>query len=349
MKSEAQVKVWQDGPIGFIRLNRPRALNALSHDMILKMEAALIEWEDDNEVSAVVVDGEGERAFCAGGDIVTLYHRGRADPEVGRQYWRDEYRLNALIGRYKKPYIALMDGIVMGGGVGISAHGSCRVVSEKTMLAMPEVAIGFIPDVGGTYLLSRTPGKSGLYLGLSGARINAADAIYAGFADAFVPGNKLEELVAALVDGMPANAALDKFKADPESGTLKQLQDRIDDAFSRDTALGCVMRLEEMSEGADQWAKTTLGTIRASCPLSVAATFAAIRSATGRSLEQCLAAEYRFSHKVLLGSEFYEGVRAALIDKDRAPEWHPATLEEVTPEMVTAALAPIGDREWSAH
>jgi len=349
VNSDDEVIIWREGPIGRLRLNRPRALNALSHDMIIDIENALIKWRDDDAISAVVIDGEGERAFCAGGDIVTLYHTGRADPEPGRQYWRDEYRLNALIGRYKKPYIALMDGIVMGGGVGISAHGSHRIVTEKTMLAMPEVAIGFLPDVGGTYLLSRAPGKSGLYLGLSGARIKADDAIYAGFADAFIASNRLAELVAALVNGLPANAALDKFKTEPVGGVLKQLQERIDDAFGRGTALGCVMRLEEMLEGGDQWAKTTLDAIRASCPLSLAATFAAIRSAGGKELETCLAVEYRFSHKALLGSEFYEGVRAAVIDKDRAPKWRPATLEEITPEMAAAALAPIGDREWSAH
>jgi len=349
MSAKDEVIIWRDGPVGRIHLNRPKALNALSHDMILTMQAALIKWQDDNEVSAVVVDAEGERAFCAGGDVVNLYHTGRADPEPGRQYWRDEYRLNELIGRYKKPYIALMDGIVMGGGVGISAHGSCRIVTEKTLLAMPEVAIGFLPDVGGTYLLARAPGKTGLYLGMSGKRIKAADAIYAGFADVFVASDRLAELVAALVNGMPAGAALNKFKGDPDPGTLKQMRASIDDAFSRDTALECVARLGEMSEGGDQWARTTLEAIRASCPLSVAATFAAIRSANERSLEQCLAAEYRFSYKALLGSEFYEGVRAAVVDKDRAPKWHPATLEQVTPEMTAAALAPIGDKEWSAH
>ncbi|VAW17677.1 3-hydroxyisobutyryl-CoA hydrolase [hydrothermal vent metagenome] len=349
MSNQDEVIIWQEAAIGRIRLNRPRALNALSHQMILDIKDALIKWENDNNISAVVIDATGERAFCAGGDVVNLYHTGRADPEPGRQYWRDEYRLNALIGRYKKPYIALMDAIVMGGGVGISAHGSCRIVTEKTLLAMPEVGIGFLPDVGGTYLLARAPGKTGLYLGMTGMRIKAADAIYAGFADVFVPGDKLNELVAMLEEGVSIEKAIGKFKTNPDPAPLKQLQERIEDAFGRDTALGCLIRLEEMSKAGDQWAQTTLDAIRASCPMSVAATFGAIKNAEGRSLEQCLAAEYRFSHKALLGSEFYEGVRAAVVDKDRSPKWSPATLEEITPEMVAAALAPIGDREWSAH
>lgn len=347
MSEDVQVLFRQEGTIGFIRLNRPKALNALSHGMILEMETALIDWADDKNVSAIVIEGSGEKAFCAGGDIVQLYHGSLADPETGRQYWCDEYRLNGLIGDYQKPYIALMDGIVMGGGVGVSSHGSHRIVTERTMLAMPETAIGFLPDVGGTYLLSRSPGKTGLYLGLTGARMNGADAVYAGFADALVRSDALADFSAALTGGMGIEDALKKTSSPPDIGTLAHLQDRIDDAFGKASVLEIIAQLEEMSNAGDEWTKNTLGILRKNCPLSVMATFEAINAASGKSLEECLTAEFRFAHRAVAGTEFFEGVRAAVIDRDKNPKWRPATLEDVTPDMVKETLAPLGNNEWN--
>ncbi len=343
---QEQILFWQQGAIGFIRLNRPKALNALTHEMIFDIQKTLINWAKDISIEAVIIDGAGEKAFCAGGDIVKLYNNSPTNAKQGQQYWYDEYQLNALIANYAKPYIAIMDGITMGGGVGISAHGSHRIVTEKTMLAMPEVGIGFLPDVGGTYLLSRSPGKVGLYLGMSGARMGAADAIYAGFDDNYIASDRLEDFANEMINGASPKEAIKAFSTAPEEGALKNLQSKINLAFGKDTVLEIVSQLEKMSENGDEWAIKTLKAIRRSCPLSVAAAFAAINNAKNLSLIECLQAEYRFAHKALLGTEFYEGVRAAVIDKDRKPKWQPATLEQVTPEMVRDILAPLGKDEW---
>ena len=349
MSEQAQVIFSQQGAIGFIRLNRPKNLNALSHKMILEMTIMLRKWEKDKTISAVIIEGAGEKAFCAGGDIVELYNNSKQDPKRGQQFLRDEYQLNATIGHYKKPYIAIMDGITMGGGVGVSSHGTVRIVSERTIFAMPEVIIGFLPDVGSTYLLSRALGKIGLYLGMIGARIGAADVIYAGFADNYIHSDRLEDFCKALVSGMEKNKAIEKFSSKPEAGKLEQLQNNIDDAFGKNSVLECKARLSEMSDRGNDWATTTLTALSQACPVSVMATFEIINNAKDLSLNQCLQAEYRFAHKALLGNEFYEGIRAAVIDKDKSPKWQPASLEQVAPEMVQQALAPIGKDEWIAQ
>lgn len=341
--------VWQEGPLGRLRLNRPDALNALTHAMALEIEKALTAWREDQDVEAIVIDAAGDRAFCAGGDIQDLYYTGQKDPEPGRQFWRDEYRLNALIASYPKPYIAVMNGITMGGGVGVSAHGSHRIVTEKTMLAMPEASIGFIPDVGGTYLLSRAPGMTGLYLGLTGARMNAADAIFAGFADTYMPSEALPKLVEALADGASPDEAIAQFSETAPDGALAALQDQITDMFAGPDILSCVRRLETLAAGGDEWAGKTLSMIRRNSPLSVATTFAAVTKARElATLEDCLSLEYNFAHRALTGHEFLEGIRAMVIDKDRKPNWQPATLEEVTPEMVENVLATLGEKKWKA-
>jgi len=341
--------VWREGPLGRMRLNRPEALNALTHAMALEMEKALIAWREDAGVEAIVVDGAGDRAFCAGGDIQNLYFTGLEDPEPGRLFWRDEYRLNAMIASYPKPYIAVMNGITMGGGVGISAHGSNRIVTEKTMLAMPEVSIGLIPDVGGTYLLPRAPGETGLYLGLSGARMNAADAIFAGFADSYVPSEALPKLFETLGKGGGPDAAIAQYSEKAPDCALAALQDKISDVFKAPDVISCVRRLDEMAAGGDEWAEKTLAMIRKNSPLAVATTFAAINKARELpSLEDCLELEYCYAYRALTGHEFLEGIRAMVIDKDRKPDWRPATLEEVSPEMVENVLAPLGDKNWKA-
>jgi len=334
--------VWREGALGRMRLNRPEALNALTHAMSLEMEKALITWREDGGVKAVLIDGEGDRAFCAGGDIQDLYFTGLKDPEPGRLFWRDEYRLNAMIASYPKPYIAVMNGITMGGGVGVSAHGSHRIVTEKTMLAMPEVSIGFIPDVGGTYILSRAPGETGLYLGLSGARMNAADAIFAGFADSYVPSEVLPKLIETFGNGEKPDVAIALISENAPDGALAALQDKIADVFSAPDILGCMRRLDEMADCGDEWAAKTMYMIRKNSPLAVATTFAAIHKARRLpDLEACLELEYCYAHRALTGHEFLEGIRALVIDKDRKPDWRPATLEEVSSEMVESVLAPL--------
>lgn len=349
MSAEGEMIVWREGPLARLRLNRPGALNAQSHAMILQMEKALTAWREDREIAAIVIDGAGDRAFCAGGDLQYLYHTGMKDPGPGRALWRDEYRLNALIASYPKPYIALMNGITMGGGVGVSAHGSHRIVTEKTILAMPEASIGFMPDVGGTYLLSRAPGQSGLYLGLTGARMNAADAIFAGFADSYVRSEALPGLIEALAGGGAPDAVIARFSEPAPDGALAALQDKITDVFAARDILGCVRRLDKLVAGGDAWAGKTLSMLRKNSPLAVAATFSALHKARElATLEQCLELEYCFAHRALTGHDFLEGIRALVIDKDKKPDWRPATLEEVSPEMVEKLLAPLGEEKWRA-
>ncbi|MGH1417728.1 MAG: enoyl-CoA hydratase/isomerase family protein [Hyphomicrobiaceae bacterium] len=350
MTEDKELLVWQDGPLGRLRLNRPRALNALTSSMAKAIEHALTKWRDDDSITAVVIDAEGDKAFCAGGDILDLYAVGKGgDPEPGRQFWQEEYRLNAMIDAYPKPYIAIMNGITLGGGVGISAHGSHRIVTERTMLAMPETGIGFMPDAGGTWILSRAPGLTGHYLGMAGARLNASDAIFSGFADYYVESKNLSEFIATLKSGDTPNAVVAKFALPVGDGQLKNKQTRIKDAFSQPTALGCVKRLQEMAKDGDEWAEKTYAILRRNAPLAVAATFEAINAAKKfSSLEQCLALEYRFAHRAAASHDFYEGIRAAIIDKDKKPQWEPNTLEDVTPTMVDEVLAPLGEHEWTA-
>lgn len=343
--------VWRDGAAGRLRLNRPRALNALTHDMALGIEKALVAWRDDDAVSLVVIDAAGDRAFCAGGDIQQIHALGKAgDYEPARRFWAEEYRMNAGIANYPKPYVALMDGITMGGGVGISAHGSHRIVTQRTVLAMPEVGIGFLPDVGGTWLLSRAPGRIGYYLGMTGTRMDAADAIYAGFADSYIESGRLEAFAARLAETGDADAAVAEFATKPPASALAAARAEIDDAFGQPDPLAIARRLEEMAGEGSKWAAPTLKALRRAAPLSVASTFEALRRAEGfSSVEECLALEYRFSHRVLEGHDFLEGVRAAVIDKDRNPQWQPDRLEDVTSEMVESMLGPLGDAEWTAQ
>jgi enoyl-CoA hydratase len=322
--TDAELIVAREGKLGQLRLNRPDALNALTLDMALEMEKALLGWRNDGDVETVVVCGTGDRAFCAGGDIQYLFETGQQNPEPGRRFWRDEYRLNALINAYPKPYVALMNGITMGGGVGVSAHGSHRIATENTMLAMPEVSIGFLPDVGGTWLLSRAPGETGLYLGLTGARMKAADAMFAGFANSYVPSQAPE-------------------------GALPGLQEKITRAFAHDNLKTCLKALEEMAAEGDEWAQKAAAMIGKNAPLAVATTFAAIRRARKfTALEESLSLEYCFAHRAIAGHDFLEGIRAMVIDKDRKPQWRPASLDEVTPEMVDELLAPLGEEAWKA-
>ena len=343
-----------EGAAGRITLNRPAALNALTHAMVLDMHRALDAWRDDSRVTRIVVDGAGERAFCGGGDIRYLYEHGRSDPASCRAFWRDEYRLDAAIANYPKPYIALMRGIVMGGGVGISAHGSHRIVTDNSLLAMPEVSIGFLPDVGGTLLLARAPGALGSYLGVTAARFGAADAIHAGFADRYVPTADLAGLVGALAAGRDVDAAIRAVARDPGPAPLAARRSDIDRAFATAGLDETAARLARSRDDAAaapasrEFAADALARMERNAPLAMACAFAAIRRARDfAAIEDALRLEYRFAWRCLERGDLYEGIRAAILSRDVPPTWDPARLSDVSERLVEAMFAPLGRDELS--
>ena len=332
-----EVLVRVERGVGFLTLNRPKAINSLNHTMVTAIDAALTAWDGDDEVRAVVIDGAGERGLCAGGDVVALYHSARADGSEARRFWFDEYRLNARIGGYPKPYVALMDGIVMGGGVGVSAHGNVRVVTEKSKIAFPEVGIGFIPDVGGTYLLSRGPGLLGLHAALTGAPFTGADAIELGFADHFVPQKDLEPFT-ALVAAEGPEAAVSAFAQQPPPSDLAAQRDWIDHCYAGETVVDIVAALRGYGEGPAGDAADLIAT---RSPVALAVTLAAVRRAAGLAgLEEVLVQEYRVSCASLRSHDFVEGIRAQLVDKDRNPQWSPSSIAAVTDDDVAAYFQP---------
>jgi Enoyl-CoA hydratase/carnithine racemase len=336
VKAEADILIREEGPVGHVTLNRPKALNALTYDMAMAIEAALDRWRDDPAIRLVLIDAAGDRAFCAGGDIQDLYRHGIAgDYEFGRKFWADEYRLNAKIAGYPKPYVALMDGVTMGGGVGVSAHGSHRIVTEKTMLAMPECTIGLVPDVGGTYILARAPGRLGDYLGLTGTRIGAADAILTGFADTYVPSARLADLKAALIASGDV-AVIADFSETPPPGVLEALQPEIDSAFD---ACKPGEVCERLAGRDTEWAVNALKAIRLGSPISIACTSAMIKCARDKKdLKRALQIEYRFVSRCMEHGDFLEGIRAAIIDKDRKPKFLESGIEQVTDAEVRFML-----------
>ncbi len=329
-----------EGLAGRITLTRPQALNALTPAMIAAIQEALDTWRDDPAVALVLMDGEGERAFCAGGDVADIYHRGRrGDFASTRAFWADEFRVNATIGSYPKPVVVWMHGFVLGGGVGLAGHASHRLVCETSRVAMPECLIGYVPDVGGTHLLARAPGHLGEFLGLTGTRMEPGDAILAGFADAFVPAAAWPDLAARLTaEGDPAVIA--DFAASPPPAPLVALRDTIDDAFSAPDIATLVARLE-----ASDWGHGVLKTLARQSPLSVATTFALIRAARAEpGLTPALTREYRVAWRIMEQGDMLEGVRAQLIDKDRSPQWGD-TLDDIAPTRVAALMAPLGANE----
>jgi enoyl-CoA hydratase len=343
------VLVTVENGVGLITLNRPKAINSLTHSMVTAMSDVLTQWERDDAVRAVVVSGAGERGLCAGGDIVVIYHSAHADGSEARQFWYDEYLLDAQIGRFSKPYVALMDGFVMGGGVGISAHGSVRVVTETTKMAMPEVGIGFIPDVGGTYILSRAPGLLGYHAALTGAQFDGADAITLGFADHFVPHESLGDFKAAIIaDGI--DAALAAHTQEPPPSQLLAQRDWIDQCYAEDTVAEIVAALRGHDAGpADRTGGTAAvdaaNLIASRSPIAVSVALEAVRRAAKLdTLEDVLRQEYRTSVGALRSHDLVEGIRAQVIDKDRNPKWSPASLAAVTTADVEAYFAP-ADRE----
>lgn len=323
--------------VGLLTLNRPRAINSLNQSMVSEMHAILGRWAEDDAVRTVVVAGSGDRGLCAGGDVVALYHSARADGADARRFFFDEYRLNARIGRYPKPYVALMDGIVMGGGIGISAHGSVRVVTERSKVAMPEVGIGFIPDVGGTFLLSRAPGLLGVHAALTGAPFSGADAIALGLADHYVPSADLEAFAAAVVgDGL--EAALTAHAQKPPPSDLAAQRGWIDDCYAAPSVTDIVAALRGHDAGPANDAAELIAT---RSPIAVAVTLAAVRRASElQTLDDVLVQEYRVSCASLQSHDFVEGIRAQLVDKDRNPQWSPSSLTAVTDEDVRDYFLP---------
>lgn len=350
MSSEPEVLIDKRGGLGLITLNRPKAINALNHPMALAISDALRAWADDPDVRTVVVTGAGERGLCAGGDIVAIYNDAKASANDGAtgadspsgRFWRDEYVLNALIARYPKPYVVVMDGIVMGGGVGLSGHGSHRIVTERSKIGMPEVGIGFIPDVGGTYLLSRAPGEIGTHVALTTARMTAGDAIATGFADYYVESQHIPALIETLATET-AEVAIGKFAtAAPESALLAQAG-WIDACYGAGTVEEIVARLRAHDAAEAQRAADDILT---KSPVALKVTLRSLRNARALpALEPVLNEEYRASVASLGSHDLVEGIRAQVIDKDRDPKWNPATLAEVTEDQVAAYFAELGDSE----
>lgn len=335
------IRIRKIGRIGQITLQRPGALNAVTYEMVLAIEEALDGWRDDERVACVLIDAEGHKAFSAGGDLQYMYDTAsRGDFDSGRTFWRDEYRLNAKIATYPKPYIALCQGFTMGGGVGVSLNGSHRVVGETSRIAMPECAVGLVPDVGGSLLLARAPGHMGEYLGVTGYRMNASDAILAGFADYFVPEAEWPGLTEALIETGDWSV-IASLARDPGDGPLMTARATIDALFCGETVAAILAALPD-----DEWGKATEKAIRAASPLSVCCTLELVRRARAADdIRAALRQEYRFTSRSASKGDFVEGIRAAIIDKDRNPRWRHAAIEDVTGAEVEAMLAeaPGGD------
>ncbi len=346
---EGDLIVRREGAAGVIRLNRPKAINAMTLEMSIGIDAALDRFETNPEVAVIVLEGAGERGLCAGGDIRGLWESSREGGDLGARFWRQEYIMNARIAKYPKPYVAFMDGLVMGGGVGLSGHASHRVVTDRTKLAMPEVGLGFFPDVGGTWLLSRSPGEIGTYFGLTGQTMNGPDAIHAKFADAVVPAAKWPELREALtkvragVTATEVTKLINGFATGETAGPVAAKEPIIDALFGFD-------RMEDifaaLKRDGSEFALGTLKTLNEKSPRGMVVTLKLLRLArTASSLEECLVREYRAALEVFRSDDFREGVRAAVIDKDRNPTWSPPRIEDVTPQMLAPYLAEIGANE----
>lgn len=333
----------QRARIGHVLLNRPKALNALTADMCEALLAQLRAWREDSDIHAVLIRGAGEKAFCSGGDVIRLYEDGRAKGPYPRRFYWSEYRCDTAIRLFPKPFVALVDGIVMGGGVGVSFNGSHRVVTERTTFAMPETGIGLFPDVGGTYFLPRLSGRTGIYLGLSGRRLKAADCATLGLAHAFVPQAQADALVAALAVEATADHAhvseiIRRFAGIPEGGVIPAERADIDRHFGHDTIEAILMSLD--GDGSD-WAVKTAKDLRGKSPLSLKVTMRQLHEGATVSFLDAMRLEWRLASRFAADHDFYEGVRALLVDKDMTPHWRPATLAEVTPAMVDAYFAPL--------
>ncbi len=338
----ADVLLRIQGPLGHITLNRPKALNALTHDMCRSIYQALQDWAGDPGIHAVLIDAVPGRAFCAGGDIRSIYQLGRTDLPAAEAFFATEYRLNAAIRHFPKPYIALLNGITMGGGAGLSVHGSHRVVTESTSFAMPETAIGLYPDVGGTYFLSHLPGQTGTWLALTGARIGPADMISLGLATHYVSSPQIERVTDRLAEGEPVEAVLGALgESPPDPPATTQFAAGIDTVFAGGSVEEIMSGLERMGE----WGRDVASSLAMRSPTSLKLTLRAVRQARHLDFIDCMRMEYRMTLRVLRGHDLYEGVRAILIDRDQHPRWNPESLEAVTNDQIDRYFASLGDKE----
>jgi enoyl-CoA hydratase len=346
MDNESEIEFERRGRIGLVTLNRPSALNALTSGMVQAFHAQLAAWRDDDDVAAVVVRGRG-RAFCAGGDIRRVYDAGREGPPA-LEFFRDEYRLNAAIKHFPKPYVSLIDGYVMGGGAGISVHGSHRVFAENAVFSMPEAGIGFFPDVGSSYFLARMPNEIGLYCGLASARLGRADSLHAGVATHAAPAADLDAIVEAIADAGDPDTALQAYRpVDVKAEVLAGVEAEIARIFANGSVETILARLDAAEGPHALFAEKTAAEIRTKSPTSLRIALRQIRAARELEFDDCIRLDYRIASEILTGHDFYEGVRAALVDKDRQPRWRPGKLAEVDPRAVEAHFLapPEGDLE----
>jgi enoyl-CoA hydratase len=347
--SDEDILFERRGAAGIITLNRPKALNAVTHAMVRALRAQLDAWADDSAVARVVIMGEGERAFSAGGDIRALYDSGRAGRHVeALQFWRDEYPLNAAIKNYRKPYVALIDGIAMGGGVGVSVHGSHRVAGDRFSFAMPEVGIGFFPDVGATWFLPRMPGELGTYCALTGERFGVVDAVAGGIATHRISSKRFDALLDGLTGTVAVDALLAAFAEPVGQGPIMQRKPAIDRLFAGDMVENILAALDQegsSGSGDGEWARTTAATMRMKSPLSLKLALAQVRRGKTWNFDTCMCMEFRIVSRVIHGHDFYEGVRAVIVDKDNKPRWRPATLADVGEAEVERHFAPLGSSE----
>jgi len=339
----ADINIRIEGKLGRITLNRPKAMNALTYEMCLEIETALDAWRGDDSVKMLLIDAAGDRAFCAGGDIAQMYASGvRGDYDYGRKFWRDEYRMNAKIFGYPKPVASMMQGFTMGGGVGAGCHGSHRIVGESSQIAMPECGIGLVPDVGGSMILANAPGHLGEYIGTTGARLGADDAIYAGFADYFVPEQKWPALISALVETGDETLIKQASQA-PEQGALKLQQADINNFFSINTLIEITKSLKDTNS---EFAANALKSLSRNAPLSMGCTIEMVRRLRGnKDIRDALKMEYQFTYRSMQHADFIEGIRAAIIDKDRNPKWKHALDDDITKDIENM-LAPLGADAW---
>ena len=338
-----EIRFERRGRAGIVTMTRPKALNAVTHEMVRALSRALDAWARDDSVELVVIMGEG-RAFCAGGDILKVYEAGKAGrPLFG--FFADEYRLNAAIARFEKPYVALVDGIVMGGGVGVSVHGSHRVFTENAVFAMPEVGIGFFPDVGGGFFLPRLKGSFGAYLALTGNRIRRGDALWSGIATHAAKSGDLAALLDELCETGDADAACARFAVEAPRETSDAGITTIGRHFSLERVEDIVTSLGLAADHGDEVARDALATIRTRSPTSLLVTLRQILNGGMLDIDECMRMEYRILNRMLTGHDFYEGIRAVLIDKGSTPAWRPARIEDVDPAAVEAYFAPLEDGE----
>jgi enoyl-CoA hydratase len=336
------------GVAGFVTLNRPQALNAVTLGMVRAFARQLAAWRDDPSITRVVLTAAGGRAFSAGGDIRALYDAGTS----GRHgdmlaFYGEEYVLNTTIKHYPKPYVALIDGIVMGGGVGLSVHGSHRAAGDRFSFAMPEVSIGFFPDVGATWFLPRLPGELGAYCALTGERLNAADGVASTIATHRVSSSRLSDLSDALCNAVSVDATLAAFAEPAGEGELAARRPAIDRLFKGDRVEDILAALDAETGAEAEFARTTASTIRAKSPTSLKLALAQMRAGAKLSFEACMATEFRIVSRVIHGHDFYEGVRAVIVDKDNTPHWRPATLNEVSDAEIARHFAPLPSGEWT--